>query len=105
MMEEQYITEDTLKTFGVAIGDQDEESLLEHLNEILQERIGAEVASTLDETRLEQLINLQEANSTDEQIGTWLQQNVPELKEIVEDEIAILMGEIAENTDAINKTA
>jgi hypothetical protein len=104
-MNQDYITEETLQDFGVAIGDQDMESLLDHLNETLQERIGTEVAALLDETRLDQLLSLQESGADDKQIGAWLQQNVPELKEIVQDEIDILMGELAENTDAINKTA
>lgn len=102
-MNQDYITEETLQAFGVNIGDQDMDSLLDHLNETLQERIGTEIAGMLDETRLNQLLDLEEAGADEKQIGAWLQQNVPELKEIVQDEIDILMGELNENADAINK--
>ena len=100
----QYITEETLQAFNVTLEGQDKELLLEHLNETLQERVGTEVAATLDEAKLKELIEKQETAS-DEEMGAWLMQNVPELPQIVEDEINILMGELNENSDAINETA
>lgn len=103
-MDQQYITKETLESFGITLSHQDEESLIEHLNETLQERIGAEVAAALSEEKLKQLIEFQDT-ATDEQVGAWLTQNIPELPQIAEDEIAILMGELQQNTDAINKSA
>jgi hypothetical protein len=103
-MDQQYITEETLQAFEITLTDQDKVSLLEHLNETLQERVGTEVATVLDDAKLEELITLQETAS-DEEMGAWLMQNVPELQQIVEDEIGIIMGEINEHTDSINKTA
>lgn len=102
-MNENYITEETLEAFGVKLPNQDTETLLDHLNETLQERVGTEITTSLGDEKLKQLLNLQET-AGDEQVGEWLSQNVPELSEIVEDEISILMGEIVENTDAINKS-
>jgi hypothetical protein len=101
---DQYITKETLDAFGITLQDQDETSLLEHLNETLKERIGTEIAAMLDDTRLQALLDLQET-ANDEQVGDWLQQNVPELEQIVHDEIDILMGEVADNTDTLNKTS
>ncbi len=100
---DQYITEETIQAFGITLAAQDKDSLLEHLNETLQERVGTEIAAMLDDTKLQELLDLQESASAD-QVGTWLTQNVPELQQIVEDEIDILMGELADNTDSINKT-
>ena len=99
---DQYITEETLQAFNVDLTGQDKESLLEYLNETLQERVFTEVAAMLDDAKLKELLDTQETAS-DEQMGAWLIQNVPELQQIVQDEINILMGEIDENTDAINK--
>jgi hypothetical protein len=101
---DQYITKETLDAFGISLEGHDETSLLEHLNDTLKERIGTEIAALLDDTRLNELLDLQET-AGDEQVGDWLTQNVPELPQIVQDEIDILMGELADNTDSINKAA
>jgi hypothetical protein len=101
---DKYITEETLQTFNVDLTGKDQESLLEYLNETLQERVGTEVAAMLDDTKLKELLDKQETAS-DEEMGAWLMQNIPELQQIVQDEINILMGELDENTDAINKAA
>ena len=101
---DNYITEETLQAFNVTLEGQDKALLLEHLNETLQERVGTEVAATLSKAKMEELLDKQESLN-DEEMGAWLMQNVPELPQIVEDEINILMGELNENSDAINKTA
>jgi hypothetical protein len=98
---DQYITEETLQAFNINLEGQDKETLLEHLNDTLQERVGTEIAAMLDDDKLQELLETQKT-ATDEQMGTWLTQNVPELQQIVQDEINILMGELNENSDAIN---
>ena len=100
---DQYITKELLDDFGITLGDQDEASLLEHLNETLQERIGTEVAAMLDDDRLQELLDLQET-ADDATVGDWLAQNVPELPQIAQDEINILLGEVADNASTINET-
>jgi ABC-type phosphate/phosphonate transport system ATPase subunit len=98
---DQYITEETLQAFNINLEGQDKETLLEHLNDTLQERVGTEIAAMLDDDKLQELLETQKT-ATDEQMGTWLTQNVLELQQIVQDEINILMGELNENSDAIN---
>lgn len=100
-MNEPLITRALLDKFGITLGDQDEKALLEHLNNTLDERVGAEITDSLDDEQLKKLLNLQE-NSSDEEVGAWINDNVPELEQITQDEIDILLGEIAENTDSIN---
>lgn len=100
---DQYITKELLDDFGITLGDQDETSLLEHLNETLQERIGTEVAAMLDDERLQELLDLQET-ADDATVGDWLAKNVPELPQIAQDEINILLGEVADNASTINET-
>lgn len=101
-MNTQYITKETILSLGVDLGNQNIETLLTHLNETLEERIGIEVTDALDDSKLQELVKLQE-NSSDEEISEWLEKNIPELKQIVQEEIDILIGEIAENSDAINE--
>ena len=100
----QFITKELLDSVGVNVTPEEETALLEHLNTTLQERVGLEITDSLDDQQLEALASLQEAG--DEQaIQQWLTDNVPELADIVKDEIDILLGEIAENTDGINAGA
>jgi hypothetical protein len=99
-MNEPLITRELLDEFGIELGNQDEASLLEHLNSTLEERVGTEITESLDEPQLKELVELQE-KGTDEEIAVWLEKNVPDLQEITQDEIDILIGELAENSDAI----
>lgn len=99
---ENYITEDALKQLGISLEGRDINSLLQHLNETLEERVGAEITDALDDTQLKTLLDLQE-KATDEEVGQWMQANVPEFEQIVQDEIDIVLGELAENVDGINK--
>ena len=99
---QEYITEDSLKKLGINLEGQDVASLLVHLNETLEERVGAEITDALEDDQLQVLVDLQ-ANASDEEVGAWLQTNVPEFEQIVQDEIDIVLGELAENNEGINK--
>lgn len=98
---EPFITRELLEQSGIDLGGQDVEALLDHLNETLDERVGAEVASSLDDDKLKELADLQESG-TDQQLVDWMQANVPQLGDITKDEIDILLGELAENADDLN---
>lgn len=100
-MNNQFITKELLEEYDIDTDGQDVDALLTHLNETLEERVGAEITDSLDEDMLAELLELQE-NGKDEEAGDWLEKNVPELKEIVQDEIDILLGELAENADSLN---
>jgi len=97
-----YITEDSLKNLGINLEGKDVASLLTHLNETLEERVGAEITDALDDNQLKVLLDLQD-KASDEEVGAWLQANVPEFEQIVKDEIDIILGELAENSDGINE--
>jgi hypothetical protein len=101
---QDYITQDTLTKVGVNLEGQDVASLLTHLNDTLEERVGSEITEALDDAQLQVLLDLQE-KATDEEVGEWLRTNVPEFEQIIQDEIDILLGELAENSDGINKAA
>lgn len=101
---DQFITAATLKQVGISLQADEEAALLEHLNTTLQERVGLEITDSLTDEQLATLADLQEGGDP-QTIQQWLVDNVPELNDIVKDEIDILLGEIAENTDGINGAA
>lgn len=101
---QEFITKDTLVNLGINLEGKDVNSLLTHLNDTLEERVGAELTEALDDNQLKTLLDLQEKASDDE-VGEWLKANVPEFDQIVQDEIDIMLGELAENTEGINDAA
>ena len=101
---QNYITEDALKQLGINLEGQDVTSLLAHLNETLEERVGAEITEALNDDQLQTLLDLQE-KASEQEVGEWMKTNVPEFEQIIQDEIDIVLGELAENSDGINKAA
>lgn len=91
------------KTFlaevGVVLDEPTYQLLAEHYQETLIERVEDEILNELDEAQALELSTLKGA--TDQALQVWLTANVPQLREIIEDEIVILMGEIAENSEQI----
>lgn len=98
------ITKEMLATAGITVAPNEEDALLEHLNETLEERVGLEITNSLDDQQLDALAALQEQDDPTA-IQQWLTDNVPELQDIIKDETDILLGEIAENADGINNAA
>lgn len=96
---EAIITKQLLTSAGITIPADQEQTFIEHLNRTLQERIGTEITDSLEDTQLEELVELQQSDN-EAAVQAWLKTNVPELEDIVKDEIDILLGEIAENTDS-----
>ena len=102
-MQEEYVTKEMLATFGVTADEDKIDSLLEHINETVEERIGAEITEALPDDQLRELLSLQESGANDDAIGEWIAQHVPNYAEIVEDNIAITIGELAGSVDDINQ--
>ena len=102
---QQYITKEILDAVGIEIPSGTEEAeLLKYLNEALAENIGKEIADSLEEDQIDEMMTIQQSGDM-EKLQTWLKQNVPDLQEIAEDERDILLGEIAENADKLNEIA
>lgn len=99
-MQDPFITADLLDEYGITVKPEEVESLLAELNKTLEERVGTEITESLNDEQLQELIKLQETGS-DEQVGRWIDEHVTDLKEITQDEIDILLGELAENAEAI----
>lgn len=93
------LSKQLLESLGVELTDEHLALLEEHFETTLDERVTAEIALELGDDQLEELEALSDA--PDEQVQAWLAENVPDLKEIIEDETAILLGELAENSDQL----
>ena len=57
---QDYITKDSLLALGINLEDHDIDSLLLHLNETVEERIGTEITESLNDKDLEGRVSLQE---------------------------------------------
>lgn len=97
---QDFITKSTLVALGINLNDQDVQSLLERLNDTVEERIGDEIIESLDDDELEELVKLQKT-ATPEELGDWIAEHVSDYDQIVSDEIDIVIGELAENADRI----
>jgi hypothetical protein len=94
------LTANLLDNLGISLSEQDYQLLAEHFETTLNERVINEIVLELSPEQAEQLSHLQQAS--DEEVLAWLKANVPDVAEIVADEVDILLGEIAENSEAIN---
>lgn len=99
MNEEHLITREHLEAIGAAI-EGDVNALLTHLNDTLEERVGVAISELLEDDKLKELVELQDKGD-DKAVGEWINDNVPNLQEIAEDERDILLGELAENADKV----
>lgn len=99
---QDYITKDSLTALGIKLNDADADSLIAHLNDVVESRIGNEVVEALDEKQLEELVRLQ-ATVSDEEVGAWIVSHVPDYEQIIQDNIDIVIGELVENADGVNQ--
>lgn len=88
-----------LENLGIQLSDEDFSSLAEHFEATLDERVFDEIALELSPEQAAELSRMRE--SSDEDVLAWLQAAVPTLPEIVADEVDILLGELAENSESL----
>lgn len=86
-----------LQRIGVNISDQEFAPFRTYFFDTLNNRIIAEVVESLETPQLEQLAAIR--NHSEDEVQKWLATNIPNLKDIIEQEISILVGEIAESSD------
>ena len=91
----EYITREDLTTLGIELPEEQVAEFLQHANDTLAERVGAEITESLTDEEIEQMIEVQESGD-DKALQAWLIEHVPELKEIVQDEVDIFVAEIAQ---------
>ena len=93
------LSREFLQSIDIELDDASYAAFTEHFDTTLSNRIIEEVVDSLDETQAAEFIKLKSADSN--QLWQWLQVNVPDLNEIIQDEIDILLGDLAENSDKI----
>ncbi len=94
---DDYITRDDLLDLGVKEADVD--AILAQLNDKAEQLIGDEIIESLTEEDVQKLVDLQETASDDE-LGNWIAEHVPDYPAIVQDNIDIVLGEFAETLPA-----
>lgn len=93
------LTKAVLDSIGIVLSDQDYESLSEHFESTLNERVVNEIALELTPEQAAELATLEHAD--DATVSAWLQANVQDLSEIISDEVDILLGELTESSDQL----
>lgn len=88
-----------LTDLGIELNEADYQALSDHFDTTLHQRVVDEIIDELMPEQADELAALQGHDDTE--IQAWLTANVPDLAEIVSDEVYILLGEIAEHSDAI----
>ncbi len=88
-----------LESIGVSLDDATYRLFSAHYETTLHARVIAQVLTQLDAERTEELHALM--NGSDASVRDWLVANIPELDAIIEEEIVILLGEVADDADAI----
>ncbi|MFZ1812050.1 MAG: hypothetical protein WAU02_00805 [Candidatus Saccharimonadales bacterium] len=87
-----------LQSIGVQLSPRDIHKLSEHFQETLHDRIIEQVIMQLTPEQVEQLNSFAEG---DPALQHWLMENIEDLKDIIQDEVDILLGELAEAADQI----
>jgi hypothetical protein len=95
----ELLSKDFLASIGVTLDEQMYRALKAHLEDTLDQRVIEEIIEELDERQLGELSGLRSGPS--EILQHWLVSNVPQLNEIVQGEIAILLGDIVERADEL----
>ena len=88
-----------LQDIGIELDDATYAVFAEHFETTLSQRIIDEIIDTLDEAQIDTFNQMQGASS--DQLWQWVQASVPELPEIIQQEVDILLGELAENAEHI----
>lgn len=78
----------------LGIPEEEHEALLAKLNAQLDEQIGVAMTDLLDDQQVATLLDLQETG-TDEQLDTWLQKHIPNMEALVEQQVTIVLEELA----------
>ncbi len=86
-----------LTSLGLQLTDEEFELLSDHMETTLQERVVEEILSYITPDQAHELAQLQYDNN-DQAVQKWLVENVPDLQDIISDEIDILLGEIAQQS-------
>lgn len=69
---------------------------MKDLEQQLHERVGAALLELLDDEEAKEFIALSEAGD-DDATESWINTHIPDYEDVVQDEVDILLGEIAQS--------
>ena len=95
------VTKAQLNSIGINLPEDQMQALIQHAEDTINSQIGEEVVESLDDDQLKELVQMQDNDAPAEEIDAWIRARVPEYDEIIEDNVAIVLGELANNSDAI----
>lgn len=93
------IDQEFLNSIGIELDEQALQSFDEHFQATLRGRILEEIVAELTPAQAEELATME--NASDAKLQQWLAANIPDLQEIVSDELDILLGEVAESAEQL----
>jgi len=94
------LSKNLLNELGINLSDEDAQLLSEHFDTTLRARVIEEIVQELSPDQARQLASLE--NASDEELLNWLKVNILDFRDIVSDEVDILLGELAENSESFN---
>lgn len=95
------VTKAQLNSIGINLPEDQMQALIQHVEDTINSQIGEEIVESLDDEQLKELVQMQDNDAPAEEIDAWIRARVPEYDEIIEDNVAIVLGELADNSDAI----
>ncbi|USN96364.1 MAG: hypothetical protein H6797_04795 [Candidatus Nomurabacteria bacterium] len=99
---QNHITTDDIRNLGVTLNDEELEKLVAELNDKVDGMIGNEIITSLTPEDVDTLAEMQE-KATDEEIGEWISEHIPDYEEIIEDNRNIVLGDFVDTSDLIDK--
>ena len=95
------VTKAQLNSIGINLPEDQMQALIQHVEDTINSQIGEEIVESLDDEQLKELVQMQDNDVPAEEIDAWIRERVPEYDEIIEDNVAIVLGELANKSDAI----
>ena len=95
------VTKAQLNSIGINLPEDQMQALIQHVEDTINSQIGEEIVESLDDDQLKELVQMQDNDAPAEEIDVWIRARVPEYDEIIADNVAIVLGELANNSDAI----
>lgn len=91
------ITREFLNDLGVVMDEQTFTAFSDHFDESLHERVIDRIVHTISEEQTHELAQMRGVNS--DIVWEWLQANVPNLNEIVQQEVDTMLAEVVRTSD------
>jgi len=94
------LDDDILASIGINLSPEKAEALIKQFEDTLQERVGIEIFEALDDDQASELIALQQKDDQ-QAVVKYIEQHVPNLEAIVQDQTDIMLGELADGADSL----